>query len=100
MKNYFINTVYCEHLTSKIEVLSLPFQVYLARTETASTGHITWQIDLNSCDLVIDSVTIIARSDTFQTGRVDWKLSGDEESQVEMLSGGVCSRYVIYESAQ
>lgn len=62
--------------------------VYLARTETASTGHITWQIDLNSCDLVIDSVTVIARSDTFQTGRVDWKLSGDEESQVEMLSGG------------
>lgn len=62
--------------------------VYLARTETASTGHITWQIDLNSCDLVIDSVTVIARSDTFLTGRVDWKLSGDEESQVEMLSGG------------
>lgn len=62
--------------------------VYLARTETASTGSITWQIDLNSCNLVIDSVTIVARSDTFQTGRVDWKLSGDEESQVEMLSGG------------
>lgn len=49
---------------------------------------------------MIDSVTIIARSDTFQTGRVDWKLSGDEESQEEMLSGGVCSRYVIYESTQ
>lgn len=62
--------------------------VYLARTETASTGSITWQIDLNSCDLVIDSVTIVARSTTFQTGRVDWKLTGDEESQSETLSGG------------
>lgn len=49
---------------------------------------------------MIDSVTIIARSDAFQTGRVDWKLSGDEENQVEMLSGGVCSPYVVSESTQ
>ena len=62
--------------------------MYLARTETASTGSITWQIDLNSCDLVIDSVTIVARSTMFQTGRVDWKLTGDRESQSETLSGG------------
>ena len=63
--------------------------MYLARTETASTGSITWKIDLNSCDLVIDSVVIVATSTTFQTGRVDWKLTGDdEESQSETLSGG------------
>ncbi|KAJ7380427.1 Peptide-N(4)-(N-acetyl-beta- glucosaminyl)asparagine amidase [Desmophyllum pertusum] len=62
--------------------------VYLSRTDTASTGSITWQIDLNSCHLVIDTVTIVAISTTFQTGRVDWKLSGDEESQSETLSGG------------
>jgi len=61
---------------------------YLARTESASTGWVTWQIDLNSCDLVIDSVIIVATSATFQTGRVDWKLSGDDESQCETLSGG------------
>ncbi|KAL9958982.1 hypothetical protein ACROYT_G036062 [Oculina patagonica] len=62
--------------------------VYLARTETASTGSVTWKIDLNSCDLVIDTVTVVATSTTFQTGRVDWKLTGDEESQSETLSGG------------
>lgn len=61
---------------------------YLSRTESASTGSITWQVDLSSCNLVIDSVTIVATSTTFQTGRVDWVLSGDDESQREKLSGG------------
>ena len=37
---------------------------------------------------MIDSVTIVATSKTFQTGRVEWKLSGDDASQSEMLSGG------------
>ena len=64
------------------------FQAYLSRTESASTGSITWQVDLSSCNLVIDSVTIVATSTTFQTGRVDWMLSGDDESQREKLSGG------------
>ena len=64
------------------------FQTYLSRTESASTGSITWQVDLSSCNLVIDSVTIVATSTTFQTGRVDWVLSGDDESQREKLSGG------------
>lgn len=61
---------------------------YLSRTESASIGSITWQVDLSSCNLVIDSVTIVATSTTFQTGRVDWVLSGDDESQLEKLSGG------------
>ena len=64
------------------------FQTYLARTESSSSGSITWQVDLRSCDLVIDSVTIVATSATFQTGQVEWKLSGDDESQSEILSGG------------
>ena len=64
------------------------FQTYLSRTESASTGSITWQVDLSSCNLVIDSVTIVATSTTFQTGRVDWVLSGDDDSQREKLSGG------------
>lgn len=61
---------------------------YLSRTESASTGSITWQVDLSSCDLVIDSIIIVATSSTFQTGRVDWKLNGDNASQSETLSGG------------
>ncbi|XP_068751689.1 peptide-N(4)-(N-acetyl-beta-glucosaminyl)asparagine amidase-like [Montipora capricornis] len=61
---------------------------YLARTESSSSGSITWQVDLTSCDLVIDSVTIVATSATFQTGQAEWKLSGDDESQSEILSGG------------
>lgn len=63
-------------------------QAYLSRTESASTGSITWQVDLSSCDLVIDSIIIVATSSTFQTGRVDWKLNGDNASQSETLSGG------------
>lgn len=61
---------------------------YLSRTESSPTGSISWQVDLSSCDLEIDSVTVVATSETFHSGRVEWKLSGDEESQSEILSGG------------
>ena len=79
--------IYQQHKAPVI-LMNCSFQTYLSRTESASTGSITWQVDLSSCNLVIDSVTIVATSTTFQTGRVDWVLSGDDESQLEKLSGG------------
>ncbi|XP_078701033.1 peptide-N(4)-(N-acetyl-beta-glucosaminyl)asparagine amidase-like isoform X1 [Branchiostoma floridae x Branchiostoma belcheri] len=52
---------------------------YLARTEGATTGSVSWKFDLSDSGLCVQEIKVITRSQTFENGSVSWRLcSGDK----------------------
>ncbi|XP_078620102.1 peptide-N(4)-(N-acetyl-beta-glucosaminyl)asparagine amidase-like isoform X2 [Branchiostoma floridae x Branchiostoma japonicum] len=52
---------------------------YLARTEGATTGSVSWKFDLEGSGLCVQEIKVVTRSQTFENGSVSWRLcSGDK----------------------
>ncbi|XP_066263318.1 peptide-N(4)-(N-acetyl-beta-glucosaminyl)asparagine amidase-like [Branchiostoma lanceolatum] len=52
---------------------------YLARTEGATTGSVSWKLDLSGSGLCVQEIKVVARSQTFENGSISWQLcSGDK----------------------
>ncbi|CAH1249563.1 NGLY1 [Branchiostoma lanceolatum] len=52
---------------------------YLARTEGANTGSVSWKFDLSGSGLCVQEIKVVTRSQTFENGSISWRLcSGDK----------------------
>lgn len=77
--------------------------VYIARTEGASMGRISWKFDFAPVGMKIKSVSIMASSQTFHSGKMCWHMqagqittefSGDGKLQsFQSLSGS--SEFIV-----
>jgi peptide-N4-(N-acetyl-beta-glucosaminyl)asparagine amidase len=69
--------------------------VYLAREGTASSGSVSWKVDLSGTGFVVDCALIKAQHACFSDGEVQWTIkAGDIEQCSVPLGGKLCGTSV------